>query len=175
MFQGTRPVIQSAPNIIQYGQKFNLSFTSTTATNRVALIRNSCVTHSVNMEQRYVLLGDLTNGSGTFTVSGPATGNIAPPGYYMLYVINQNGVPSVSTMVHVLPESLRILEARKTGNSIQFFWSLNFANVTVQTTSSLRPPITWSPQPGTPTIQGGRYTLTLSAASNPTFFRLASQ
>jgi hypothetical protein len=176
LFQGTRPVIQSVPKIIQYGQSFSLSFTSTTATNRVLLIRNSCVTHSVNMEQRYVRVADLTNGSGTFTVSGPATGNIAPPGYYMLYVVNQNGVPSVSAMVHVLAESLKVLEARKTGNgSIQLFWSLNFADVKVQTTSSLRSPTTWSTQPGTPTIQNGRYTLTLSAPSNPTFFRLSSQ
>jgi len=175
LFQGTRPAIQSAPNIVQYGQKFSLSFTSTTPTNRVALIRNSCVTHSVNMEQRYVLLADLTNGSGTFTVSGPATGNIAPPGYYMLYVINQNGVPSVSAMVHVLPESLKILEARKTGSGIQFFWSLNFADATVQTTASLLPQTTWVSQPGTPAIQGGRYTLTVPVTSNPTFFRLASQ
>jgi galactose oxidase len=176
LFQGTRPVIQSVPRVIQYGQNFSLTFTSTTATNRVALIRNTCVTHSVNMEQRYVRLADLTNGSGTFTVPGPATGNLAPPGYYMLYVINQNGVPSVSTMVHVLPEPLKILEARKTGSgSIQFFWSLSFANATVQTTASLRPPTTWVSQPGTPTIQGGRYTLTVPATSNPTFFRLSSQ
>jgi hypothetical protein len=174
-FQGTRPVIQSAPKIIQYGQKFSLTFTSTTATNRVALIRNSCVTHSVNMEQRYVLLGDLTNGSGTFTVSGPATGNIAPPGYYMLYVTDQNGVPSVSAMVHVLPESLTILEARKTGNnSVQLFWSLDFADVAVQTTASLRSPIKWTTQSGTPTIQQGRYTMTVPVTSSPTFFQLYS-
>jgi hypothetical protein len=175
LFQGTRPVIQSAPNVIQYGQDFSLTFTSTTATNRVALIRNSCVTHSVNMEQRYVRLADLTNGSGTYTVPAPARGNLAPPGYYMLYVINQNGVPSVSATVHVVAEPLRILETRRTGSNIQLFWPLSFANVKVQTTASLRPPTTWSSQAGTPTIQGGRYTMTVSATSNPTFFRLSSQ
>ena len=176
LFQGTRPVIQSAPSIIQYGKSFSLSFTSTTATNRVALIRNSCVTHSVNMDQRYVLLADLTNGTGTFTVPGPATANLAPPGYYMLYVINQNGIPSVSATVHVLPEPLKILEARKTGSgNVQLFWSLNFADATVQTTASLRPPITWISQAGTPTIQQGRYTMTLSATSNPSFFRITSR
>jgi hypothetical protein len=175
LYQGPRPVIQSAPRIIQYGQNFSLSFTSTTATNRIALIRNSCVTHSVNFEQRYVRLADLTNGSGTFTVSGPATANLAPPGYYMLYVINQNGIPSVSTMVHVLPEPLKVLEARKTGSGIQLFWSLNFADATVQTTASLKPSISWVSQPGTPTIQQGRYTMTVPVTSSPTFFRLASQ
>jgi hypothetical protein len=93
----------------------------------------------------------------------------------MLYVINQNGIPSVSAMVHVLAEPLKILETRKTGSSVQFFWSLNFANATVQTTASLRPPTTWISQSGTPTIQQGRYTMTVPATSNPTFFRLASQ
>ena len=168
-------MIQSAPKIIQYGQNFSLSFTSTTATNRIALIRNSCVTHSVNFEQRYVLLADLTNGSGTFTVPGPATANLAPPGYYMLYVIDKNGIPSVSANVHVLPEPLKILETRRTGSrNVQLFWSLNFANATVQTTASIRPPIIWNSQAGTPAIQQGRYTLTLTATSNPSFFRLTS-
>jgi hypothetical protein len=55
-------VIQSAPSVIQYGQSFQLSFTSSTASNRVVLIRNSCATHSVNMDQRYVRLADLRNG-----------------------------------------------------------------------------------------------------------------
>jgi hypothetical protein len=93
----------------------------------------------------------------------------------MLYVINQNGIPSVSTMVHVLPEPLKVLEARKTGSGIQLFWSLNFADATVQTTASLKPSISWVSQPGTPTIQQGRYTMTVPVTSSPTFFRLASQ
>ena len=64
---------------------------------------------------------DLTNGSGTFTVSGPATANLAPPGYYMLYVIDQNGIPSVSASVHVISEPLKILETRKTGTQCSTF------------------------------------------------------
>jgi hypothetical protein len=176
LFQGTRPVIQSAPSVIQYGQSFKLSFTSSTASNRVALIRNSCATHSVNMDQRYVRLADLTNGSGTFTVTAPATANLAPPGYYMLYVIDQNGIPSVSASVHVTSEPLKILEARKTGSNVQLFWSMDFANATVQTTASLRTSATWSSPSGTPTILQGRYTITIPATSNPTlFYRLKVQ
>ncbi len=178
LFQGSRPVIQSAPSVIRYGESFNVSFTSATTNNRVALIRFSCMTHSVNMDQRYVRIADLTNGGGTFSVPAPATSNLAPPGYYMLYVIDQNGVPSVSATVQVLPagpEQLRILEIRSAGSGgIQLFWSLAFSNVTVEGTDSLLPPRTWSPQPGTPTIQEGRYTITLPAASRATFFRLSS-
>ena len=170
MFQGNRPVIQSVPSVIQYGQSFQLSFTSSTASNRVALIRNSCATHSVNMDQRYVRLADLTNGSGTFTVPTPATGNLAPPGYYMLYVIDQNGVPSVSASVHVTSEPLKILETRKAGSNVQLFWSLDFASATVETTASLGPQAIWSPVAGTPTMVQGRYTMTISATSNPSLF-----
>jgi hypothetical protein len=176
LYQGSRPVIQSAPSVIQYGQSFNLSFTSSTASNRVALIRNSCATHSVNMDQRYVRLADLTNGSGTFTVPAPATGNLAPPGYYMLFVIDQNGIPSVSASVHVTSEPLKILEARKTGSNVQLFWSMDFANAAVETTASLGPPAMWSPVAGDPTILEGRYTMTIPATSNPSiFYRLNVQ
>src|ERR1051326_1433584 len=169
-FKGNRPVIQSAPSVIQYGQSFKLTFTSSTASNRVALIRNSCATHSVNMDQRYALLADLTNGSGTFTVSAPATGNLAPPGYYMLFVVDQNGIPSVSASLHLTSEPLKILEARKEGSDVQLFWSMDFANVTVETTTSLGPTATWSPVAGTPAIQQGRYAMTISETSDPSFF-----
>ena len=171
LFQGSRPVIQSVPSVIQYGQSFKLSFTSSTASNRVALIRNSCATHSVNMDQRYALLADLTNGSGTFKVSAPAAANLAPPGYYMLFVVDQNGVPSVSASVHVTSEPLKILEARNMGSgSVQLFWSMDFANVTVETTTSLGPTAIWSPVAGTPTILQGRYAMTISETSNPSLF-----
>ena len=33
------------------------------------------------------------------SVDAPATGTVAPPGYYMLYVLNQAGVPSVARLV----------------------------------------------------------------------------
>jgi hypothetical protein len=73
----------------------------------------------------------------------------------------------LSTLINV-NEALNLLEARSMGNgSIQLFWSLAFSNVTVQATESLRSPRTWSPQPGTPTIQQGRYTMTILATSNP--------
>jgi hypothetical protein len=102
LFQGSRPVIRSAPAVIRYGESFPLDFISATAGNRVALIRYSSVTHSVNFDQRYVRLADLSGGSGFYTVNAPATSSLAPPGYYMLFVVDQNGVPSVSARVQVL-------------------------------------------------------------------------
>ena len=100
LFLGARPGIQSAPQTLNYGSPFSLNFSSNTNTNKVILVRYSTATHSVNMEQRYVYLQDLT-ATGVVTVTGPANANRAPPGYYMLFVVDANGVPSVSTSVLV--------------------------------------------------------------------------
>jgi len=102
LFRGPRPEISSSPGIISYGGAFNVQFSSSTTTNTIALVRLSSVTHSVNMDQRYVLLAeDIAPGQG-LSIPAPADGNLAPPGYYMLFVVNAEGVPSESTMVQVL-------------------------------------------------------------------------
>lgn len=101
LFQGVRPSITSAPSWIAYGSNFQLGFTSSTGSNRVVLISLSSVTHSVNMGQRYVLLTEGVAAGGAVSVPAPVSGNLAPPGYYMLYVVNGNAVPSVSQIVRV--------------------------------------------------------------------------
>ncbi|MDP9273111.1 MAG: Ig-like domain-containing protein [Chloroflexota bacterium] len=50
------------------------------------------------MEQRYIPLS-FTPGSGTLTATAPRNANVAPPGMYMLFAIDANGVPSTSRMV----------------------------------------------------------------------------
>ena len=100
LFKGARPSIASAPSSVSNGG--TLQFTSPDAANltSVVLIRPGSCTHEINTDQRSVPL--------TFTVSGtsvsatvPANVNVAPPGYYMLFVVNSNGVPSVAPWVHV--------------------------------------------------------------------------
>jgi len=53
------------------------------------------------MDQRMVGLA-FTAGSGSLTVTAPPNGNIAPPGYYMLFLINSSGVPSVAKSIQVV-------------------------------------------------------------------------
>lgn len=101
LFQGVRPTISSAPGSIAYGSNLTIQFSSSTANNKVVLISLSSVTHSVNMGQRFVLLAQGVIGGGPVSVPAPASGNFAPPGYYMLFVVNANGVPSVSRIVRV--------------------------------------------------------------------------
>ena len=68
----------------------------------VSLVRNGTVTHAFGMDQRLVGLA-FTAGSGSLTITAPPSGDIAPPGYYMLFILNSSGVPSLAQMVQLLP------------------------------------------------------------------------
>jgi Galactose oxidase-like, Early set domain/RTX calcium-binding nonapeptide repeat (4 copies) len=95
-----RPEITSAPDEMTYNAPYAISTPSAGSVSKVALVRLGAVTHSVNMEQRYVPLS-FTPGSGALNVTAPANANVAPPGIYMLFVTGANGVPSVARMVRV--------------------------------------------------------------------------
>jgi Domain of unknown function (DUF1929)/Bacterial Ig-like domain len=95
-----RPVITSAPNWVSYNAPFAISSPNAASISKVALVRLGAVTHSVNMEQRYVPLAFSADG-GTLNATAPSNANVAPPGVYMLFVIGADGVPSVAKMVRV--------------------------------------------------------------------------
>ena len=96
----TRPTITSAPAAIDYGKPFQMATPDAANISSVVMIRNGSVTHAFDMDQRMVGLS-FTAGSGTLSVVGPPTGNIAPPGYYMLFLVNSQGVPSIASMVQI--------------------------------------------------------------------------
>jgi hypothetical protein len=100
LFKGNRPAISSAPTSVAYGQSFAVSTSQASSIAKVALIRPGAATHAFDQNQRYVPL-TFTRGSGTLTVTAPAGGTIAPPGVYMLFIVDGNGVPSVAKMVTV--------------------------------------------------------------------------
>jgi hypothetical protein len=95
-----RPVLDTAPAEVTYGTSFDVGTADAASIRKLALIRLGAVTHSVNMEQRYVPL-TFAAGSASLTATGPANANVAPPGVYMLVAVDANGVPSVAKMVTV--------------------------------------------------------------------------
>jgi hypothetical protein len=97
---GTRPTITTAPTSTTYGKKFTVTTPNASQIGTVALIKPAAVTHSNDMDQRYVQL-NFTVGSGSLTVNGPANANVAPPGYYMLVILNKQNIPSVMSFVLV--------------------------------------------------------------------------
>jgi Domain of unknown function (DUF1929)/Bacterial Ig-like domain (group 2) len=95
-----RPQITNAPTSVNYKQNFNLNVSSSAGISKVNLIKLGSVTHGFNFGQRLVKL-KFTRAAGTLTLTAPSNANLAPPGYYMLFVIDANGVPSVASMVQV--------------------------------------------------------------------------
>ena len=95
-----RPSVTGAPAIVDYGAPLQIDTPDAAAISKVGLVRLGAVTHSVDMDQRYVPLA-FSAGTGTLTATGPANANIAPPGPYMLFVVDAAGVPSTARMVSV--------------------------------------------------------------------------
>jgi hypothetical protein len=100
LFKGARPTMSSVPSTIGYGQHFSVDSTDATSVTKVTLIRITSVTHAFNMNQRLSTLS-FTPGSGTLDIMAPASANVAPPGDYLLFIVNGNGVPSVGNVVRL--------------------------------------------------------------------------
>jgi hypothetical protein len=94
----TRPSISSAPSSISYGHPFTVQTPGASDITSAVLIRYASSTHSFGMDQRMVGMS-FSAGSGSLTITAPPNGNIAPPGYYMLFILNGDGVPSVASSV----------------------------------------------------------------------------
>ena len=90
------------PSSITYGQSFTLSTPDASTISSVVLMKAGSVTHSFDMDQRYVgLTFTMGQTSGSLSVTAPSNSNIAPPGYYMLFLVNQTGTPSLASWVQV--------------------------------------------------------------------------
>lgn len=97
----SRPTIVSAPPTAAYGSAFVVSTPDASNISSIALIRAGAPTHAFDMDQRMVGLSFTDQGGGKLLVNVPANGNLAPPGYYMLFLVNSAGVPSVASWVQV--------------------------------------------------------------------------
>ncbi|KQT59699.1 hypothetical protein ASG52_20140 [Methylobacterium sp. Leaf456] len=96
-----RPQIVSLDtNRLGYGGAMQFEFASQNGVAQVVLIGLSQTTHSFNFTQRRIPL-TFTQADTTVTLRSPASGAIAPPGYYQLVAIDQKGVPSPGVIVAV--------------------------------------------------------------------------
>ncbi len=100
LFNGPQPTITAAPTSVNYGANFTITTPDAANITSVVLMRNDAVTHADHFDQRMVPLA-FTTGSGELTATAPASGDYAPPGYYMLFIVNSSGVPSVAPFVNL--------------------------------------------------------------------------
>ena len=98
-----RPSITSAPSRLSYGQSFTVETPDAATVTRGTLIRLSSVTHAFNMSQLIYGLTLAASGSTSVSTTAPGNANLAPPGPYMLFLINGSGVPSEAKMVLIGP------------------------------------------------------------------------
>ena len=98
LYRGERPVILSSPATATWGSTFPVGTSDAVA--RAVLIRPGAVTHTVNMDQRHVELAFTSTPTGILATAPPSPA-VAPPGHYMLFLLNPEGVPSVANWIRL--------------------------------------------------------------------------
>lgn len=98
LFKGSRPSITSAPGVVEYGQDFLVETPAPGSIVAVNLIAQGSVTHGFNMNARFLTL-PFSQAAGGLQVTAPANVNLAPPGLYMMFLVDANGVPSVASWI----------------------------------------------------------------------------
>jgi hypothetical protein len=129
LFRGARPAITSVSSSVQYGTRFFVETANAPDIARVSLLRTGLVTHGFNQNQRYVRLTFTPNASG-LDVQAPLEAKTAPPGDYMLFIVNANGVPSMGRVVNIggpagdsqPPSAPGNLVASLAGDSVSLHW-----------------------------------------------------
>ena len=81
-----------------YGETAAVEMNDATPVARMVLVANGAVTHSFNSGQRFIELAFTQNGD-RLAATLPASANLAPPGYYQLFALDAQGVPSKAVIV----------------------------------------------------------------------------
>ena len=101
LFKGRRPKLNSVPESVGYKETFTIEFESEIPIASAVFIRTGTSTHCQNMDQRYVGLEIVHQTSNRLAVIAPPNANIAPPGYYMLFLNDKEGIPSVANLCQI--------------------------------------------------------------------------
>ncbi len=99
LFKGAQPQIVSSPINLTYGQSFIIG-TDRDGMTAATLVAPGAVTHGNDMHQRAIKLPIQTRFNG-LTAQVPTSSALVPPGYYMLFVLDAAGIPSVAKFVHI--------------------------------------------------------------------------
>jgi Galactose oxidase-like, Early set domain/Kelch motif len=98
LFRGPGPAITSVPASVGYGAQFAIGASGQVS--RAVLMAPGATTHANDMNQRHVELA-ISPTAGGVLAAAPPSPNVAPPGPYMLFLVNAQGVPSAARWVWV--------------------------------------------------------------------------
>ena len=96
----TRPTITSATTVTDPGGTLSITTPDAAGIGTVSLVKTGSVTHSDDMDQRFINLTFSRSGD-TLTANLPTNLNQTPPGHYMIFVLDAAGVPSEATIVRI--------------------------------------------------------------------------
>ena len=99
------------PETIRVGSGFGVGTPDANVTKAV-LVAPGSVTHAVDMNQRLIPLA-LTKRTNCVDLIAPPNANAAPPGYYMLFLLNDQGEPSIAKFVKLTTGGTRRRSARR--------------------------------------------------------------
>ena len=104
---GEQPIITDPPEQMAYGQTFSITVHQANTLDSVCLMKLGSVTHGNNMDQRYVELEFEPGSRGVYTIHAPADAYLAPPGYYMLFVLKDksesvSGLSKIPSYGHIV-------------------------------------------------------------------------
>jgi hypothetical protein len=110
MHNGPRPVLTdvtrngTTTRRIEYGQSFVVTTPQAASIDKVVFMRPAACTHHTDTEQRYVRL-EFTKGTNLLNVTAVNDANVAPPGYYMLWIVDAGGLPCQEALfVQLVPK-----------------------------------------------------------------------
>ncbi|KNB49676.1 galactose oxidase early set domain-containing protein [Streptomyces caatingaensis] len=104
--QGSRPDLRNAPNgPVAYGATFRVDTNTPTRAAKAVLVAPVTSTHAVDTSQRRLELPIRANAGGALSLQAPPSAQDAPPGYYMLFLLDGNGVPSEAQWVQLRPNA----------------------------------------------------------------------
>lgn len=106
LFRGARPVISSAPPLVHHGQSFVIESPDASSIVKVVLVRPMAVTHQTDTEQKVLEMPYIHDHANPtrLTLTAPHGGHphsLAQQGYYMMFAVNNNGVPSVAKWIYL--------------------------------------------------------------------------
>ena len=101
LFRGPRPTITEAPVEWKYNQSIQIQTPDAGNLRWASLVRPCVTTHSFDGSQRLVDLEIESQTGGTVSAKVTDNPNIAPTGWYMLFLVNEGGVPSIARWIHL--------------------------------------------------------------------------
>jgi hypothetical protein len=115
--KGPRPSISGGPSTLNYGQQFTLDTPDAGRIRSATMVRMGSVTHNLDMDQRFMNL-TMTAGAGDVQLQSPTNPNVAPPGMYMVFLLDDKGVPSVGHIVKIQQTTDTVAPSKPTGLAV---------------------------------------------------------